>query len=43
MFAETLSGACLEGQGDFISSLIMGITSVTICVIGLINLLTKFP
>ena len=33
----------LEGQGDLVSRLIMGITRVTIWVIGVINLLTKFP
>ena len=33
----------LEGQGDIIIRLIMGITSVTIWVIGVTNLLTKSP
>ena len=33
----------LEGQGDLVSGLIMGITRVTIWVIGVINLLTKSP
>ena len=33
----------LEGQGDLISRLIMGIIRVTIWVIGVINLLTKSP
>ena len=35
--------AYLEGQGDLVSRLIMGIIRVTIWVIGVINLLTKFP
>ena len=33
----------LEGQGDLLSRLIMGITRVTIWVIGVIKLLTKSP
>ena len=33
----------LEGQGDLVSRLIMGITRVTMWVIGVINLLTKSP
>ena len=33
----------LEGQGDLVSSLIRGISRVTIWVIGVINLLTKTP
>ena len=33
----------LEGQGDLVSRLIMGITRVTIWVIGVISLLTKSP
>ena len=33
----------LEGQGDLVSGLIMGITRVTIWVIGVINLFTKSP
>ena len=33
----------LEGQGDLVSRLIMGIIRVTIWVIGIINLLTKSP
>ena len=33
----------LEGQGDLVRRLIMGITRVTICVIGVIDLLTKSP
>ena len=33
----------LEGQGDLVSGLIMGIIGVTIWVIGVINLLTKSP
>ena len=33
----------LEGQGDFVSRLIMGIIRVTIWVVGVINLLTKSP
>ena len=36
-------GIYLEGQGDLISRLIMGIIRVTIWVIGVINLLTKSP
>ena len=33
----------LEGQGDLVNGLIMGITMVTIWVIGVINLLPKSP
>ena len=33
----------LEGQGDLVNRLIMGIIRVTIWVIGVINLLTKYP
>ena len=33
----------LEGQGDLVSRLIMGINRVTIWVIEVINLLTKSP
>ena len=33
----------LEGRGDLVSRLIMGIIRVTIWVIGVINLLTKSP
>ena len=33
----------LEGQGDVVSGLIMGIIRVTIWVIGVTNLLTKSP
>ena len=33
----------LGGSGDLVSGLIMGITSVTIWVIGVIDLLTKSP
>ena len=33
----------LEGQGDLVSRLIMGISRVTIWVIGIINLLPKSP
>ena len=33
----------LEGQGDLVSSLIMGLIGVTIWVIGVINLPTKSP
>ena len=36
-------GIYLEGQGDSISRLVMGIARVTIWVIGVINLLTKSP
>ena len=32
----------LGGQGDLVNGLIMGINGVTISVIGVINLLTKF-
>ena len=35
--------AYLEGQGDLVSRLIMGICRVAIWVIGVINLLTKSP
>ena len=33
----------LEGQGDLVTRLILGIIGVTIWVIGIINLLTKSP
>ena len=33
----------LEGQGDFVTGLIMGIIGVSIWVIGVITLLTKSP
>ena len=33
----------LEGQGDLVSRLIMGLIRVSIWVIGIINLLTKSP
>ena len=33
----------LEGQGDLVSGLIRGMSRLTIRVIGVINLLTKFP
>ena len=33
----------LQGQGDLVSRLIMGISGVTIWVIGVLNLLTKSP
>ena len=33
----------LEGQGDLISRILMGITRVLILVIGVTNLLTKSP
>ena len=33
----------LEGQGDLVTRLIMGIIEVTIRVIGVSNLLTKSP
>ena len=33
----------LEGQGDLVSRLIMGIIRVTIWVMGVMNLLTKSP
>ena len=36
-------GIHLEGQGDLVSRLIMGIIRVTIWVIGVIKLLTKSP
>ena len=38
-----IRGAYLEGQGDLVSSLILGILRVTTWVIGVINLLTKPP
>ena len=38
---DTAYIAYLEGQGDLVSRLIMGITRVTLWVMGLINLLTK--
>ena len=38
-----LECAYLEGQGDLVNRLIMGITRVTIRVIGVINLLTNSP
>ena len=41
--AASASGRYLEGQGDLVSRLIMGIIRVTIWVIGVINLLTKSP
>ena len=34
---------CLEGREGLGSGLIMGMTRVTICVIGAMNLLTKSP
>ena len=36
-------GVYLEGQGDLVNGLIMGISRVTIWVIGVISLLTKSP
>ena len=36
-------GYYLEGQGDLVSRLIMGLHRVTIWVIGVINLLIKSP
>ena len=36
-------GPYLEGQGNLLSRLVTGITTVTIWVIGVINLLTKSP
>ena len=33
----------LEGQGDFVSRLMRGITRIITWVTGVINLLTKFP
>ena len=44
--SHNLKALCLnylEGQGDLVSSLIMGISRVTIWVIGVITLLTKSP
>ena len=38
-----LSKPYLEGQGDLVTRLIIGIIGVTIWVIGVINLLTKSP
>ena len=40
---EALGFAYLEGQGDLVSRLIMGIMRVTIWVTGVINILTKSP
>ena len=34
-------GSYLEGQGDLVNGLLMGITRVTIWVVGVITLLTK--
>ena len=42
-FPPTCPKPYLEGQGDLVSGLIMGIIRVTIWVIGVINLLTKSP
>ena len=36
-------GLYLEGQGDLVSRLIMGIIGVTIWLIGVISILTKSP
>ena len=36
-------GPYLEGHGDLVSGLIMGINGLTIWVIGAINLVTKSP
>ena len=36
-------GVYLEGHGDLVSRLIMGITGVIIWLIGVIDLLTKSP
>ena len=36
-------GLYLEGQGDLVSRLIMGISKVIIWAMGVINLLTKSP
>ena len=33
----------LEGQGDVVTRLIMGITGVTVWAMGVMNLLTKSP
>ena len=40
---KSLGMRYLEGQGDFVSRLIMLVIRVTIWVIGIINLLTKSP
>ena len=42
---EVLDGlrVYLEGQGDLVSRLMLGISKVTICFIGVLNLLTKSP
>ena len=41
---DEMSWQCyLEGQGDLVSGLITGIIGVTIWVIGVIKLLTKYP
>ena len=42
-FPSPLDLAYLEGHGDLVSRLILGIIKVTIWVIGVINLLTKSP
>ena len=42
--SQSASPSCyLEGQGDLVSRLIVGIIRDTIWVIGVINLLTKSP
>ena len=37
------SGLYLEGQGDLVNGSIIGISRITIWVIGVVNLLTKSP
>ena len=41
--SEGVRAKCLEGQGDLVNRLIIGVTRVTIWVIGVTNLLTKSP
>ena len=41
--STVVAGSYLEGQGDLVSRLTIGITRVTIWFIGVINLLTKSP
>ena len=38
-----MPGTYLEGQGDLVSRLILGIIGVTIWLIGVISILTKSP
>ena len=43
LLVATCTASYLEGQGDLVSGLIMGIIGVTIWAIGVANLLTKSP